>query len=152
VQRYPHAGPSHCSDPPSAHAGVVTASGSMSDPLASHAPVLPAFPGDRRSTISSRQVSLVHWWYQRERAWWRRSGDRDETGWQTGRSEPPHGLFFRGSQQPADAIGVRDDMMDGRDAGEPGVCRHERLSSCRVGRCGQDRVERAEARSFPEQA
>ena len=74
-------------------------------------------------------------------------------GWQTGRREPFHrGLFFRGGQQPADAIGVRDDMMDGRDAGEPGVCRHERLSSCRVGRGGQDRVERAEARSFLEQA
>jgi hypothetical protein len=74
-------------------------------------------------------------------------------GWQTGRREPFHrGLFFRGGQQPADAIGVRDDVMDGRDAGEPGVCRHERLSSCRVGRCGQDRVERAEARFFLEQA
>ena len=64
----------------------------------------------------------------------------------------PRGLFFRGGEQPADAIGVRDDVMDGRDAGEPGVCRHERLSSCRMGRCGQDRVERAEARSFLEQA
>ncbi|MGO9161697.1 MAG: hypothetical protein ACLP7J_13455 [Streptosporangiaceae bacterium] len=42
--------------------------------------------------------------------------------------------------------------MDGRDAGESGVCRHQRLSSCRVSRCGQDRVERAEARSFLEQA
>ena len=62
------------------------------------------------------------------------------------------GLFFRGGQQPADAIGVRGDVLDARDAGEPGVCRHERLSSCRVGRCGQDRVERAEARSFLEQA
>jgi len=37
-------------------------------------------------------------------------------------SEPPHGLFFRGGQQPPDAIGVRDDMMDGRDAGEPDAC------------------------------
>ena len=63
------------------------------------------------------------------------------------------GLFFRGDEQPADAIGVRDDVMDGRDAlREPVVCRHQRLSSCRVGRCGQDRVERAEARSFLEQA
>ena len=64
----------------------------------------------------------------------------------------PRGLFSRGSQQPADGIGVRDDMMDGRDAGEPGVCRHERLGSCRMRRCGQDRVERAEARSFLEHA
>jgi hypothetical protein len=62
------------------------------------------------------------------------------------------GLFFRGGQQPADAIGVGDDVMDGRDAGEPGVCRHECLCSSRVGRCGQDRVERAEARSLLEQA
>ena len=76
-------------------------------------------------------------------------------GMHTGRraaASHPTGLFFRGGQQPADAIGVRDDMMDGRDAGEPGVRRHERLSSCRVGRCGQDSVERAEARSFLEQA
>lgn len=61
-------------------------------------------------------------------------------------------LLFRGGQQPADAIGVRDDMMVGRDSGEPGVCRHQRLGSCRVSRGGQDRVERAEARSFREQA
>jgi hypothetical protein len=72
--------------------------------------------------------------------------------WQTGRREPSRGLYFRGGQQPSNAIGVRDDMVDGRDTGEPGVCRHERLSSCRMGRCGQDRVERAEARSFLEQA
>jgi hypothetical protein len=73
-------------------------------------------------------------------------------GWQTGRREPSRGLYFRGGQQPSNAIGVRDDMVDGRDTGEPGVCRHERLSSCRMGRCGQDRVERAEPRSFLEQA
>ena len=73
-------------------------------------------------------------------------------GWQTAAASHATGLFFRGGQQPADAIGVRDDVMDGRDAREPGVCRHERLGSCGVGRCGQDRVERAEARSFLEQA
>jgi len=64
----------------------------------------------------------------------------------------PTGYSSGAASSLRNAIGVRDDMMDGRDAGEPGVCRHERLSSCCVGRCGQDRVERAEARSFPEQA
>ena len=69
-----------------------------------------------------------------------------------GRSRGRDSRHSPGRQQPADAIGVRDDMRDGCDAGEPSVCRHERLSSCRVGRCGQDRVERAEARPFLEKA
>ena len=73
------------------------------------------------------------------------------TGWHTG-GEASHGLFFRGGHQSADAIGVRDDMVDGRDTGEPSVSRHERLSCCRVGCCGQHRVERAEAGCFLEQA
>jgi hypothetical protein len=77
---------------------------------------------------------------------------RHVPGGRRGAASHSTGLFFRGDQQPADAIGVRDDVMDGRDAGEPVVCRHERLGSCRVGRCSQDRVERAEAGSFLEQA
>jgi hypothetical protein len=39
-----------------------------------------------------------------------------------GRVLEPCRLFPRGGQQPADAVGVRDDVMDGCDAGEPGVC------------------------------
>jgi hypothetical protein len=57
-------------------------------------------------------------------------------------------VIFPGSEQRADASGVRDDVTDGRDAGEPGVCRHERLGTCRTGRCGKDRVEGPKARSF----
>jgi hypothetical protein len=81
-----------------------------------------------------------------------RTRRRQVPGGRRGAASHSTGLFFRGGQQPADAIGVRDDVMDGGNAGEPGVCRHERLSSCRVGRGGQDRVERAKARSFLEQA
>ena len=42
--------------------------------------------------------------------------------------------------------------MNGRDTGKPGICRHEGLGSRRMGRSGQDRVERAKARSLLEQA
>jgi hypothetical protein len=61
-------------------------------------------------------------------------------------------LCLLGKQQPAHAFDIRDDVTDRRDTGEPAVCRHERLSSGRVRRGGQDRVERSKTRAFLEQA
>jgi hypothetical protein len=57
-------------------------------------------------------------------------------------------LFFRNAEQLTNAISVRNDVLDGRDTGKPGVRRYERLSTRRTGRCGQNGVERAEFRSF----
>jgi hypothetical protein len=45
-------------------------------------------------------ASLVRWWYQRERAWWRRSGDRDETGWQTAAASHPTGYSSGAASSP----------------------------------------------------
>ena len=44
------------------------------------------------------------------------------------------------------------DVMDGRYTGKPGVRRYERVSTRRVGGCGQNGAEGAESRSFLVQA
>ena len=61
-------------------------------------------------------------------------------------------LFFRRAEQLKNAISVRDDVMNGRDTGKPGVRRYERVSTRRAGGCGQNGVEGAESRSFPVKA
>jgi S-adenosyl methyltransferase len=61
-------------------------------------------------------------------------------------------FLFRGAEQLTNAVGVRDDVMDGRDAGKPGVRRYDRVRTRGVGRRGQNGVEGAESRSFLVQA
>jgi catechol 2,3-dioxygenase-like lactoylglutathione lyase family enzyme len=61
-------------------------------------------------------------------------------------------LAQSGPEQAADAVSVRDDVMDVRDGGVPSVRGYERIGTGRVGRRGQDGVKCPDAGVLLEQA